>query len=541
MVGRLLTGLAGAIAALAVPAATAPSVQATAVDARSATPGPGADAAAIGRPRVFDAAGRVGKVRLGASKNAAIRAWGVPGDIQRSGEYTELSYGRGLIVRTDAKRIIGFEILGSALHAKRRATVGSSLKTWRRAYPRLRQGGGDTWLLDQKGNLTAIHLRDGKAVQVSMLWRGGSARSGSGAGHAGRGAGSNPFAGDPPAGRAPCARDGKSGWCWCTWWAFEKRPDIYNNSAGKNGVPRGGWDAKNWADFAARGGGYPTGSQPVIGAIAVFGPTPSNKWGHVAYVEAVNDNGSFVISEYNHGNDGRQSPNRPIEQWQIASQGITFIYGGPATGGEFIGHIIHWAGDTKTHKTSWLVVNRQGRPRRNWIPRSGVYNCLKSRGAPGPDVLPSEYLSTWLIDNIGEHAACGGGAGGGDPLPPPDADPGVPATPTPAPAPQPPAPGTPTPPRTFPEQQGSLGANTFQNPVNASGLGPKIAAYQWVDVSCKVHAPQIASANPDGYWYRIATAPWNNAYYAVANTFWNGDVPGQKPYTHFTDFAVPNC
>ena len=86
-----------------------------------------------------------------------------------------------------------------------------------------------------------------------------------------------------------------------------------------------------------------------------------------------------------------------------------------------------------------------------------------------------------------------------------------------------------------------MGANTFTNPDNASGMGPRIQPYQWVDVSCKVYAPQIASANPDGYWYRIASAPWSNAYYAVANTFWNGDIPGQKPYTHNTDWAVPNC
>jgi hypothetical protein len=96
-------------------------------------------------------------------------------------------------------------------------------------------------------------------------------------------------------------------------------------------------------------------------------------------------------------------------------------------------------------------------------------------------------------------------------------------------------------PRTWAEQQGSLGANTFTNPYNASGIGTKIQPYQWVDVSCKVYAPQIQSANPDGYWYRIASAPWNNTYYAVANTFWNGDVPGQRPYTHNTDFAVPDC
>ncbi len=109
----------------------------------------------------------------------------------------------------------------------------------------------------------------------------------------------------------------------------------------------------------------------------------------------------------------------------------------------------------------------------------------------------------------------------------------VPVTPKPAPAP---------PPRsTWPEQQGSLGANTFRNPYNASGMGVKIQPYQWVEVSCKVYAPQIVSANPNGYWYRIASPPWSNAYYAVANTFWNGDIPGHKPYTRFTDWAVPNC
>ena len=91
------------------------------------------------------------------------------------------------------------------------------------------------------------------------------------------------------------------------------------------------------------------------------------------------------------------------------------------------------------------------------------------------------------------------------------------------------------------ELQSSTGANTFLNPYNASGMGQKIAADTWVDVACKVYAPQIKSANPDGYWYRIASAPWSNAYYAVANTFRNGDIPGQPPYTHYTDWAVPDC
>jgi hypothetical protein len=121
--------------------------------------------------------------------------------------------------------------------------------------------------------------------------------------------------------------------------------------------------------------------------------------------------------------------------------------------------------------------------------------------------------------------------------PPPTTPPG-----TPPPTPRPPV-GNPPPqvPSTWSEQQGSLGANTFLNPYNASGMGQKIQPYQWVQVACKLYAPQIVSSNPDGYWYRISSPPWSNAYYAVANTFWNGDVPGQKPYVHNTDWAVPNC
>jgi len=94
---------------------------------------------------------------------------------------------------------------------------------------------------------------------------------------------------------------------------------------------------------------------------------------------------------------------------------------------------------------------------------------------------------------------------------------------------------------TVTEQQGSLGADTFAVPQQASGPGPRIEPWAFVEVSCKVYAPQIVSANPDGYWYRLASSPWNDGYFAVANTFWNGDVPGQEPYTHYTDYNVPDC
>jgi hypothetical protein len=105
----------------------------------------------------------------------------------------------------------------------------------------------------------------------------------------------------------------------------------------------------------------------------------------------------------------------------------------------------------------------------------------------------------------------------------------------------PPPPPPPPPPQTWLEQETpNHPVNTFTDYHNASGMGPPIAAGLWVEVSCKVYDPTIASVNPDGYWYRIASSPWSNSYYSPANTFMNGDPYG-GPYTHNTDFSVPNC
>lgn len=93
---------------------------------------------------------------------------------------------------------------------------------------------------------------------------------------------------------------------------------------------------------------------------------------------------------------------------------------------------------------------------------------------------------------------------------------------------------------TYAEQVGHSGVNTFRNYHNASGMGQHIDASTTVQVSCKVLDTFIQSANPDGYWYRIASSPWNNEYYSPANTFYNGD-PVKGPYTHNTDFGVPDC
>jgi hypothetical protein len=82
--------------------------------------------------------------------------------------------------------------------------------------------------------------------------------------------------------------------------------------------------------------------------------------------------------------------------------------------------------------------------------------------------------------------------------------------------------------------------NTFRNHRRVTGRGKPIAAGQTVLVSCKVYDPSIPSVKPDGYWYRIASRPWRNRYYAPANTFLNGDPPN-GPYKHNTDRRVRNC
>ena len=63
---------------------------------------------------------------------------------------------------------------------------------------------------------------------------------------------------------------------------------------------RGGNDAKNWLS-RARGYGIPTGSTPKPGAVAVM---RNGTYGHVAWVESVNSDGTFNYSDYNSDNRG---------------------------------------------------------------------------------------------------------------------------------------------------------------------------------------------------------------------------------------------
>jgi hypothetical protein len=78
-------------------------------------------------------------------------------------------------------------------------------------------------------------------------------------------------------------------------------------------------------------------------------------------------------------------------------------YSYPVNLAGYANHIVQWDGDTKPQRTAWLVTPDL---ERLWIPDGGTYNCLKSRGAAGPDLLQPAVLDR-LTDQTNMWAACG--------------------------------------------------------------------------------------------------------------------------------------
>jgi hypothetical protein len=97
------------------------------------------------------------------------------------------------------------------------------------------------------------------------------------------------------------------------------------------------------------------------------------------------------------------------------------------------------------------------------------------------------------------------------------------------------------PPNGHTETASAGGASTFTNFANAGGtVGPRVAAYQTIQVACKVMGFKVADGNP--WWYRVASSPWNGAYYASADSFYNnGETSGSLLGTPWVDPNVPNC
>lgn len=271
-------------------------------------------------------------------------------------------------------------------------------------------------------------------------------------------------------------------------------------------------DAKNWGP-KARTLGFRVDSAPAVGAIAW---SDAGTWGHVAWV-AVVDGGSVTIEEYNRKGDGRYST-RTV----------------PASSYRYI----HFKdiSDTPTAPAAPQVPS----------PAPVVAVPVPAPATPpAPAGTPTDGASSAPTN---EAPSSGPATGQPPAVPAAPAPAGSASTPSPSPsAAAPPSAPPAGPPATPPSvisigQSGSHGSPTFQNVSNASGQGPTVPAMSSVEISCKVRpSSTIASAQPDGYWYRIHSAPWNDQYYAVANTFWNGDVPGQRPYTHNVDPSIPDC
>jgi len=79
---------------------------------------------------------------------------------------------------------------------------------------------------------------------------------------------------------------------YCTWWVAHKRY-----------VP---WSGNAWQWwYNAQQFGFAEGQVPMVGAIMVQGISWASPVGHVAYVESVNGDGSFTVSEMNYGGWGR--------------------------------------------------------------------------------------------------------------------------------------------------------------------------------------------------------------------------------------------
>jgi len=73
---------------------------------------------------------------------------------------------------------------------------------------------------------------------------------------------------------------------YCTWWVAQKRY-----------IPWRGNAVEWW--WNARPFGFAEGPTPRVGAVMVMGVSGTSMQGHVAYVESVRPDGSFVVSEMN--------------------------------------------------------------------------------------------------------------------------------------------------------------------------------------------------------------------------------------------------
>jgi hypothetical protein len=125
-------------------------------------------------------------------------------------------------------------------------------------------------------------------------------------------------------------------------------------------------------------------------------------------------------------------------------------------------------------------------------------------------------------------------------LPVPNFQPQQPLQTIPVPPPAAPPPSPPPPPVTYGETTGGE-THTWTNYTNAGGYeGPVIPTHTTVQIACKLTGFAVADGNT--WWYQVASSPWNQAYYASADAFYNnGQASGTLAGTPYVDGNVRNC
>ena len=165
---------------------------------------------------------------------------------------------------------------------------------------------------------------------------------------------------------------------------------------------------------------------------------------------------------------------------------------------------------------------------------SGMHTAVVVGHTPGSDTFDVVDSNWQLDDTVRHHAWDPYASGRKHGLRVTIWRMGTADTPTPQPTPQP------QPATTYSETPGG-NTNTWTNYSNAGGAqGPTIPSNQTVQIACKVPGFKVADGNT--WWYRIASSPWNSAYYASADAFYNnGATSGSLHGTPFVDGNVRDC
>lgn len=93
-------------------------------------------------------------------------------------------------------------------------------------------------------------------------------------------------------GVTPVYRENAYAYGWCTWHAANRRHEIGRP------IPSNMGNAVSWLSVA-QAAGLPTGNKPRAGAV-LYHLSAATSLGHVAFVEKVNKNGSFLVSDMNY-------------------------------------------------------------------------------------------------------------------------------------------------------------------------------------------------------------------------------------------------